>query len=78
MKIESFKIIIIGVIFLVVVSAVLFAAKIEYLSDGGAVETANIATDNEYDRAKGKTGRITGGNFGVRGFVVGPVYKIVY
>ena len=54
MKIESFKIIIIGVIFLVAVSAVLFAAKIEYLSDGGAVETANIATDNEYAAQKEK------------------------
>ncbi|MFZ3100573.1 MAG: CapA family protein [Minisyncoccales bacterium] len=43
MKIKSFKIIIIGVIFLV--AAGLFAAKIKYLSDGEAVRTANVAID---------------------------------
>jgi poly-gamma-glutamate synthesis protein (capsule biosynthesis protein) len=36
------------------VSAVLFATKIEYLSDGGAVKTADTVADDKYAAQKGK------------------------
>ena len=48
MKVKSLRNIIIGAVFLATVSGVLFAAKIEYLSDGGAVKTSDIAADDKY------------------------------